>query len=55
MSHEEQSRGVAPDEAAITAAHAIYTPFMLSFYDRLLPMAEAVVKTARVKDKAADS
>ena len=27
----------------------------LSFYDRLLPMAEAVVKTARVKNKAADS
>ena len=36
MSDEEQSRGVAPDEAAITAAHAIYTPFMLSFYDRLV-------------------
>ena len=26
----------APDAAAIEAAHAIYTPLMLSFYDRLV-------------------
>ena len=26
----------APDDAAIEAAHAIYTPLMLSFYDRLV-------------------
>ena len=36
MSDEEQSRGAAPDEAAVAAAQAIYTPFMLSFYDRLV-------------------
>jgi hypothetical protein len=31
-----EKRGAAPDAAAIAAAHAIYTPFMLSFYDRLV-------------------
>jgi hypothetical protein len=33
---QAQSRGTLPDTAAIAAAHAIYTPFMLSFYDRLV-------------------
>jgi hypothetical protein len=31
-----QSGAGAPDALAIAAAHAIYTPFMLSFYDRLV-------------------
>jgi hypothetical protein len=31
-----QRRASAPDDVAIAAAHAIYTPFMLSFYDRLV-------------------
>ena len=31
-----ENRGAAPDATAIAAAHAIYTPFMLSFYDRLV-------------------
>jgi hypothetical protein len=31
-----ESRGRAPDAAAIAAAHAIYTPAMLSFYDGLV-------------------
>lgn len=33
---QAKSRGAAPDAAAIAAAHAIYTPFMLSFYDGLV-------------------
>jgi hypothetical protein len=33
---QAESRGAIPDAAAIAAAHAIYTPFMLSFYDRLV-------------------
>ena len=34
---EEKAGNVrAPDAAAIEAAHAIYTPLMLSFYDRLV-------------------
>lgn len=31
-----EKKGVAPNATAIAAAHAIYTPFMLSFYDRLV-------------------
>ena len=31
-----ESSGRAPDVAAIAKAHAIYTPWMLSFYDRLV-------------------
>ena len=31
-----ENRGAAPDAKAIAAAHAIYTPFMLSFYDWLV-------------------
>ena len=31
-----EKRGAAPDATKIAAAHAIYTPFMLSFYDRLV-------------------
>jgi hypothetical protein len=33
--HAER-KGDAPDATRIAAAHAIYTPFMLSFYDRLV-------------------
>ena len=33
---KQRTVGAAPDAAAIAAAHAIYTPFMLSFYDRLV-------------------
>jgi hypothetical protein len=36
MTGEKERRGAMPDEAAVAAAHAIYTPFMLSFYDRLV-------------------
>jgi hypothetical protein len=32
----ERENRSAPDAAASTAAHAIYAPFMLSFYDRLV-------------------
>jgi len=31
-----EKKGAAPNATAIAAAHAIYTPFMLSFYDRLV-------------------
>ena len=33
---QAESRDAAPDAKRIAAAHAIYTPFMLSFYDRLV-------------------
>lgn len=36
MAEEQAEKRGAPDAAAIVAAHAIYTPFMLSFYDRLV-------------------
>jgi len=36
MSGEQAGNVRAPDAAAIEAAHAIYTPLMLSFYDRLV-------------------
>jgi Methyltransferase domain len=36
MAEEEREGRGARDAAAIAAAHAIYTPFMLSFYDRLV-------------------
>ena len=37
MTDEQATKGgAAPDATRIAAAHAIYTPFMLSFYDRLV-------------------
>jgi hypothetical protein len=36
VDEQAEKRSVTPDAAAIAAAHAIYTPFMLSFYDRLV-------------------
>ena len=36
MSGEQAGNVRIPDAAAIEAAHAIYTPLMLSFYDRLV-------------------
>jgi hypothetical protein len=36
MSGEQAGNVSIPDAAAIEAAHAIYTPLMLSFYDRLV-------------------
>jgi hypothetical protein len=36
MAEEQAEKRGAPDAAAIVAAHAIYTPFMLSFYDSLV-------------------
>lgn len=36
VDEQAEGRGAMPDAAAIAAAHAIYTPFMLSFYDRLV-------------------
>ena len=36
VDEQAESRGAMPDATAIAAAHAIYTPFMLSFYDRLV-------------------
>ncbi len=36
MTEEQAESRSAPDAAAIAAAHAVYTPFMLSFYDRLV-------------------
>ena len=36
MTGEHAGNARAPDAGAIEAAHAIYTPFMLSFYDRLV-------------------
>ena len=36
MTEEQAESQSAPDAAAIAAAHAVYTPFMLSFYDRLV-------------------
>jgi len=36
VDEQAESRGAMPDATAIAAAHAIYTPFMLSVYDRLV-------------------
>ena len=36
MTGEQAGNVGAPDAAAVEAAHAIYTPLMLSFYDRLV-------------------
>jgi hypothetical protein len=36
MAKEQVESRRTPDAAAIAAAHATYTPFMLSFYDRLV-------------------
>jgi methyltransferase family protein len=36
ISEHSEDQGATPDTTAIAAAHAIYTPFMLSFYDRLV-------------------
>jgi hypothetical protein len=36
MAEKEREGSGAPEATAIAAAHAIYAPFMLSFYDRLV-------------------
>jgi len=36
MVEQQRPSHSAPDASAIAAAHAVYTPFMLSFYDRLV-------------------
>jgi hypothetical protein len=33
---QTEDRGMAPEAAAVAAAHAIYTPWMLAIYDRLV-------------------